>query len=336
MKRTVHAIVSDILPLKSAKKYDENWEQFCSYVSLKDKRPGEEDFLQYFDHLRHERKLASSTLWSIYSMINHHYQLHFGQKLQMYPRLTMLLKSFEQGYIRKSAGVFSKEQVIRFLSTAPNEGEHVHMKAGVVLSFCGGLRCADLVGINVDDLEFNETTGFWVSYNVSKQRGEEIKNKFNVPIAYCQYLKDYLDKLTENKLFEGRLMKTYRTTKSGIGYYTKQPMGVHVLAKFTVKMALFLKLENPTSFTGHAMRRSAANVLAEAGASNAMMKKHFNWKSESTSNKYIDNTKNAKLVISSMMDPNSTRAETSSASTSSKVESKIINIQNCQNIILNL
>ena len=103
MKRLTDEIIGDIHPMKSCKKYDTKWKEFIGFVELNDRKPTEEDFLQFFDHLRNERKLASSTLWSVYSMLNNKFQLNFGEKLQKFPRLTMLLKSYEAGYVRKTA-----------------------------------------------------------------------------------------------------------------------------------------------------------------------------------------------------------------------------------------
>ena len=124
-------------------------------------------------------------------MLNNKMQLLFGEKLQIHPRLTILLKSYEAGYVRKTAGQFSKEQIMSFLENAPDEDEFIHIKAAVVLSYFGGLRCADLISITCDDMEFNETTGMWVTYVVSKQKGEQIQNKFNVPLEYCKYIERY-------------------------------------------------------------------------------------------------------------------------------------------------
>ena len=67
---------------------------------------------------------------------------------------------------------------MEFLETAPNSGEFILIKAGVVLAYYGGLGCADLVNLESRNLEFNDTTGMWVSYKVSKQRGEALKKYF--------------------------------------------------------------------------------------------------------------------------------------------------------------
>lgn len=326
------------MPVKSVKRYDDAWNEFCKYHKLTEtdlnNEPSEELMLQYFDHLKKTKAYASSTIWSVYSMINHKFQLVYGKKLQVYPRITMLLKSFEAGYVRKTASIFSKDEIKRFLTTAPDSGEFIHIKAAVALGFCGGLRCADMVAINTDDLEFNEVTGMWVKYTVSKQRGECISNKFNVPLEYCEFLERYDHKLHEFQVAEGRLFKAYRTRKDGSGYYTKQHMGSHQLCKFTIKMAEFLSLRNPSTYTGHALRRSCANILAEAGASTSQLKKHFNWKSENTSLKYVDNTTSGKMSLSNMLKSNDS-LPTSKPSTCEPI-SKVVNLEKCQNIIINL
>lgn len=338
MKRSAEVIISEINPMKSTKKYNTSWQQFLDYTEIKDRKPTEQDFLQYFDYQRNEKKLAASTLWSSYSMINSKYQLNFGEKLQSFPRLTMQLKSYEAGYVRKTANIFSKEDIFRFIETAPDTNEFIYMKAATIICYYGGLRCADLTSINTDDLEFNEVSGMWVNYSVSKQRGEQIKNKFNIPLEFCGYLERYDHKLADCNASEGRLMKSYRLHKDGSHYYTKQPMGVNIISKITVKIATYLGLANPSTYTGHSLRRTAANILAEAGTCSAAMKKHFNWRNEQTAMKYVDNTTSSKLTISDKMRPSgdtvpSTSNKYNQLATSR--ESKTITIENCQNIVFN-
>ena len=333
MKRSSEDILQSINPIKSVEKYNKTWQQFVEYGEINDEsEPTEEKFLQYFDHLRNVKHLASSTLWSVYSMLNHKYQLLYGLKLQKYPRITMLLKSYEAGYQRKVASSFTKEEIKRYLETSPNTNEHLYMKAACVLCYFGGLRCADLASINTSDVEFNDVTGLWVSYKVSKQKGEQINNKFNIPIEYCDYLDRYDNKLHDCNASEGRLMKSYRIHKDGGGYFMKQPMGIHLLAKIPTKIAEFLRLKNAASYTGHAFRRTAATVLAESATSTSSMKKHFNWKQENTALKYVDNTNSSKLGISKSM-----RLSETSSKTEEKNETvtKSLNLENCQNIVIN-
>ena len=168
---------------------------------------------------------------------------------------------------------------------------------------------------------------------MSKQRGENpnnVVNKFNVPLNYVQYLTQYCDVLKEADLYIGHLFKSYRIRKSDrSGYYTAQPMGVHMLAKTGVQVAEFLGLENPQSFTGHSFRRSSATNMAEAGASSTDMKTHVNWKNEGTALKYINNSTAHKIRIGQMMEPSkstsSSSVTTSCIHTDSKNVSKVVN-----------
>ena len=102
MKRSTTDIMSDAMPIKSNKRYDNVWNEFCEYHKLTDLQiePSEELLIQYFDHLKKTKGFASSTIWSLYSMINHKFQLLYGKKLQVFPRINILLKSFEAGYVR--------------------------------------------------------------------------------------------------------------------------------------------------------------------------------------------------------------------------------------------
>lgn len=330
---SVEVILENINPVKSSKAYDAQWRDFLCHSKIQENEdPKEEHFIKYFHHLREEKKYASSSLWCKYSMINHKYQVLYGHKLQKFPRLTLLLKKFEAGYQRKTASVFTKEEIMRFLETAPNNGEFIHMKAGIVIAYFGGLRCADLINLDVDDLEFDESTGMWVSYAISKQKGESVRNRFNIPIQFCSYLEAYDHAINRCGAGEGRLMKSYRVRKDNTGYYTKQPMGENLLRKFTVKMAQFLNLPQPEKYTGHAIRRSCASIMAEAGASSSQLKKHFNWKSESTSLKYIESTDSGKRTIADMLTPD--QPEKKQVKTE-KIEQNVVNLTNCTNVVIN-
>ena len=150
-------------------------------------------FIKYFDYFRNEKKYASSRLWCEYSMLNRKIQILYGKKLQTMPRLTIQLKSYEAGYKRKTSSIFSLLHINKFLESAPNEYAFIHQKAIAVIAFFGGLRCADLVSIVCNDLEFDETTGYWIKYNVSKQI-HVVTNKFNIKIKYAQYITNYCNR----------------------------------------------------------------------------------------------------------------------------------------------
>ena len=58
---------------KSRNAYVKSWEDFKTYIAghnFKECHPGEEDIISFFNHLRNEKKMASSSIWTIYSYIN--------------------------------------------------------------------------------------------------------------------------------------------------------------------------------------------------------------------------------------------------------------------------
>lgn len=325
MKRSANEIMANLTPAKSAKRYNDAWNAFMEFS--KEDPPTENDFIEYFDHLRHVKHHAPSSLWTYYSMINNKFQALYGEKLQKYPRITLLLKSYESGYKRKTSKFFTKDEIDSYLNDAPDEKENIYRKAAIVVGYFGGLRCADLTNIACEDCDFNATTGMWIKYKVSKQRGEEIHNKFNIPLDYCKFLETYDNELSRCNVGSGRMFKTYRARMDGTWYYTRQPMGMHTLRKISSHVAEYLKLPEPERYTGHCLRRSAANTLAEANTSSVAMKQHFNWTSENTARKYLENTDAAKLDVSKRMG-NEVATE--------GTQSKTVYFTNCSHVIINL
>lgn len=148
---------------------------------------------------------------------------------------------------------------------------------------------------------------------------------------YCEYLERYDHELFRCQASEGRLFKTFRIKRDGTTYYTKQPMGIYVLSKINLKVAQFLNLPNAERYTGHCFRRTSANALAEAGISTTALKKHFNWRNEGTALRYIDNTNNSKIAISEKISSSSASCSTKEGTSATKV----LNLSNCQNIVIN-
>ncbi len=66
-------------------------------INFEEGRPGEEAIVViFFKHLRFEKKVASSSIWTLYSYLNSVMKQKYGFKLQDLPRVTMLIKEFEE------------------------------------------------------------------------------------------------------------------------------------------------------------------------------------------------------------------------------------------------
>ena len=88
-----------IIPLRSETRYEVAWTKFRNFLGLTDTdNPPREHYIQYFDKLRGVETQSYSTLWSTYSMLDYMNQALYGVRLQVYPRITILIKYFEDGY----------------------------------------------------------------------------------------------------------------------------------------------------------------------------------------------------------------------------------------------
>ena len=87
--RPVDQILDDMKPAKTSKAYDAAYEGFSKQVGLAPGHaPSEEQMMGYFDFLHKQKKMAPSSLWTVYSQINRMVQIQHGFKLQCWPRIT--------------------------------------------------------------------------------------------------------------------------------------------------------------------------------------------------------------------------------------------------------
>ena len=128
-------------------------------------------------------------------------------------------------------------------------------------------------------------------FNRLKQRGEKIGSKFVVNAEMSSHIDKYL--LEINTAFgdaiEGQLIKGTPVKKSG-SYYVNQNMGRNTMSEVGKDIAGVLNLENPSQYTSHCFRRSAATIAVENGATTQELINHFGWSTEKTAERYVDNT----------------------------------------------
>ena len=222
-KQKIEDIVNETLPEQSKDLYVKKWEEFKKYVGDKNK-PEESDYIQYFDYLHSNKKLKASSIWSTYSMLNSLHQREYGEKLQQYPKITQLLKSYNNNYERKVASVFDKKSVDDYLSLPDASPFVLVRKACVVISLCGGLRTSELRDISVNDV-VKKGDAYEITLQRKKQHGEKKKSKFIVPSSLASHVTNYLQAL-EAALEEvtGPLIKS-----SNISIFVNQPIGVNLL-----------------------------------------------------------------------------------------------------------
>ena len=87
--------------------------------SFEDSAPGEEDLINYFKFIRTERKMASSSMWVQYIHVNVVLKNRYGVKLQGFPRITTLLKSYDTD-VKQKASVFESDDIQQFIERPEN------------------------------------------------------------------------------------------------------------------------------------------------------------------------------------------------------------------------
>ena len=102
-------IALELVSGPSRDRYVKVWKQFKAFSKMsnefENRMPSEDEFMDFFRHLRIELKQSSSTLWTTYSMVNSVCKGKYGEKLQKFPRITSLLKSYDSD-VKKKAAVF--------------------------------------------------------------------------------------------------------------------------------------------------------------------------------------------------------------------------------------
>jgi len=114
--RSTKVINQDTFPLKSKAVYKEAYRQFQTFLKGNGQffagvAPTEEALLNYFSYLRIDRHFAASSIWCTSAKLNACLKREFGFKLQDYPSISELLKSFDSGEVVKKAKVFTPQEV---------------------------------------------------------------------------------------------------------------------------------------------------------------------------------------------------------------------------------
>jgi len=215
------------------------------------------------------------------------------------------------------------------------------------MGYFGGLRCAELTALEFNDVAITDDC---ITVFIKQSKTDPCgKNNFYFTISSkggCAYnvIKNYSGAIL-NKT--GRFFQNYNFKSKT---FAKQPMGRNTIAATPKFIANYLGLAEPDRYTGHCFRRSSATALADSGASLTTLKRQYRWKSDTVAHSYIDQSKHHKLHVSnSLASIKNNESNKISLAFMEKNESnnilssdgqtavsKIVNINNCSNVIINL
>ena len=258
--------------------------------------------------------MASSSLWTIYSMINSVSKGKYSFNLKLYCRVTILLKSFDVD-IKRKANVFSTNNIQQFLLDADSTTPYwIVRKTIVCLAYYGGLRHTEMMDIQIELCE-STSEGIYVTHSRAKQRSDKRSSRFLVPRTDDSCSADIVDQYIgaiKEKLgkFTGRLLWT-----GNAKYFSNQPMGRNMVSKVPSDMAERLQLDTPGGYTFHSFRRSAATAVADAGATSEQMRDFFGWANTKMTSEYISTSKAAVINVANKLAASEKTIVTSPVST---------------------
>ena len=269
-------------------RYQRGWVSYALEHKVNKKTPKDlldQHLLAYFVNVGKE--YAPSTLYVIYSCINHYAITNYGFKLDTMFRLQRFLKLNTSTYVCKKSKVFSSEQmdiVLKYCMASRKESDNL-LGVGIALMYYGLLRVCDAKKIQLQDVSHDQQGRVIVKFEHSRKR----KNPgftYHIPSIYGKLFNRYESELPTDRASD---MQYLRLFHKGLGL-RKNPAGPKTLNSFVKSACEILHLD-PKNYTSHCFRRSAATNLADAGVSFINLKRHGQWKSDSVAKAYIANSK---------------------------------------------
>ena len=207
---TIFSLDDALLTVKegSRAKYKNVWLEFVNLVEASPgdfvgRNPSEGELISYFKHLRENKKMVSSSMWTYYSMINSIYKGMYGKKLQDFPRITRILKTFDTD-IKKKAMCFESEDMANFVKNESYSSPYwLVRKVVLILSFFGGLRHQEVSQLELQNCNLTEE-GIYITHFRVKQRSDKTSQRFLVPRSneapnYAAVIEDYLSAIKQVK-----------------------------------------------------------------------------------------------------------------------------------------
>ena len=139
----------------------------------------------------------------------------YGFKLQDLPRVTMLIKGFEED-TKKKAAIFDEVLLKKFMCQEMPSAYWEVRQAVAILAYFGGLRNQECMDLKLEQIIRN-ADGYTITHKRAKQRSDKKFTKFVVPQegGYADRLSIYLTKINKQlDQYKGRVW--YTGTKNSL------------------------------------------------------------------------------------------------------------------------
>lgn len=155
----------------------------------------------------------------------------------------------------------------------------------------GCCRSDELVQVSIQHIK-NEGSLLLVdvpSTKNNKPRQFTIHEKFSIIVKKYQSLRP-------EEVKTDRFFLNYQKQKC-----TKQPIGKNKICGVPKEIASWLNLEDTSAYTGHALRRTSATLLSNAGGTMMDLKHLGGWQSDKVAQGYVENSLRNKTKLSTLV-----------------------------------
>jgi integrase len=282
-------------PAKSKERYEKTYHDFIDWCKGKNIAEGpytENMFLAYMGEL--SKKYASTTLWTIFSMLKKMLLIKNSQDINSMKKVVAFLKRQSSDHTTKKASIFSRELIQKFMAEARDE-DFLHIKVAILLGLYGACRKSELLALTIEDIT---KSGDYLMVNINDSktgpRSFALAPSNDPSMNILRYYQLYIEKRPTNS--PSKLFINYKNGKC-----TRQPIGKNTLAKYPFLVAQFLALPNPSEYTSHALRRSAATWMSDSGIDLINLKRFGGWKSDTAAQGYIAQSEGNKKKLANLL-----------------------------------
>lgn len=271
-------VKTDLLPEKSKKKYEKEYENFYKWsLQMGNKNfEREEVYLAYFAKL--STTCSAPTLWSRYSMLKTMLKLKKNVDMGKFFKIIAFLKKKMVGYRPKKSKILSADQVENFLAAAPDE-TYLLIKVATIIGIAGACRREELTNLLIENVKMEQNL---ILIKIPDNKTHSSRTFAITGEKNLSIIRKYIALRSKNTP-HNRFFVNYQNKQC-----TTQCVGINKFGKMPSDVAAFLKLPNPEQYTGHCYRRSSATTLADAGVNITNLKRHGGWLSTKVAEGYVE------------------------------------------------
>ena len=307
------------MPVKSQEVYESVWLAFTEFrtrMNLANVAPEKAVFAYLAMMFRTDKWQSPATLWNRFSILS---TMLFNKEMismdgtNIERQVKTWIKQKTATFYTKQSEMFAKEDVARFVTEAP--ASFLQAKLVLLVGCFTGLRCESLTSLLWSHLDLRNPgeVRIYVNFETkTDKRGEGMWYMLpgataNTDLDPYPLFRNYEEIIRKRDAAlvaaTARLWTRMDSDNEGrFTVYRGSPRGVTWISGVPAKVASWLNLSTPHAYTGHCMRRTCAQWLADSGQSEPEIMHFFGWKSTNMVKVYTKHSIALKQKAASSLD----------------------------------